>query len=187
MRKARKNYSPQEKVAILRRHLLDKVSVSRVCVRFQLQPTVFYRWLKQFFDNGAAALRRQTAAPRRPDVRQRRINVLKKQLRARESREAEQKWMISLTQGQFGREEVGRAIVDAVNREDFDSLLTCICNEPLRNRNRAVAILSYYRLIRVSHIARFLGVSHSSVDRWVRKFSQHGCRLLVPFTSEYCT
>jgi transposase len=55
VRKARKNYSPQEEVAILRRHLLDKVSVLRLCTQFQLQPTVFYRWLKQLFDNGAAA------------------------------------------------------------------------------------------------------------------------------------
>ena len=50
MRKASKNYSPQEKVAILRRHLLDKVSALRLCARFQLQPTGFYRWLKQSVD-----------------------------------------------------------------------------------------------------------------------------------------
>ena len=62
MRKARKYYSPQEKMAILRRHLLDKVSVSRLCTEFQLQPTVFYRWLKQLFDNGAAALQRKLLA-----------------------------------------------------------------------------------------------------------------------------
>ncbi|MGZ4822619.1 MAG: transposase, partial [Terriglobales bacterium] len=71
MRKARKSYSPQEKVAVLRRHLLDKVSVLRLCTEFQLQPTVFYRWLKQLFDNGAAALRRKLTAGKRPDIRQR--------------------------------------------------------------------------------------------------------------------
>ena len=65
-------------------------------------------------------------------------------------------------------------------------LVTCIRNEPLKYRNRAVAVLSYYRLIRVGHVASFLGVSHSSVDNWVRRFAQHGCRLLLPFTSEYC-
>jgi transposase len=141
VRKARRNYPPQKKVAILRRHLLDKVSVLRLCTQFQLQPTVFYRWLKQLFDNGSAALQRQLTAGDPPDVRQRRIDILLKQLGARQSREAEQKWMTSLTQGQFGVEEVRRTIGDTLSREDIGSLLTCICNEPLKYRNRAVAVL----------------------------------------------
>jgi len=55
MRKKRKNYTPEEKVQILRRHLVDHVQVSDLCDEYSLQPTVFYRWLKQFFENGAAA------------------------------------------------------------------------------------------------------------------------------------
>jgi len=94
--------------------------------------------------------------------------------------------MISLTQGRLGNEQVRRAIGDALSQEDVNKLLTCIRNEPLKYRNRAVAVLSYHRLIRVGHVARFLGVSHSSVDDWVRRFSQHGCRLLLPFTSQCC-
>jgi transposase-like protein len=62
MRKARKNYTAQEKVAILRRHLLDKVPVSELCEEHQLQPTVFYRWQQEFFENGAAAFGRPTRA-----------------------------------------------------------------------------------------------------------------------------
>lgn len=94
--------------------------------------------------------------------------------------------MISLTQGQFDSEEVRRAIDGRVNREDIGNLLTCIHREPLKYRKRAVAVLSYHRHIRVGHIAKFLGASHSSVDCWVRTFAQHGCRLLLPFTSNYC-
>src|SRR5271156_2851729 len=60
MRKRRKNYTPTEKVAILRRHLIDKVPVSDLCDEFQLQPTQFYNWQKQFFENGAAAFDRKT-------------------------------------------------------------------------------------------------------------------------------
>jgi len=56
MRKERKHYTGEEKVAILRRHLLDKVPVSDLCEVYGLQPTVFYRWQKEFFENGAAAL-----------------------------------------------------------------------------------------------------------------------------------
>ena len=54
MRK-RTHYTPQEKVAILRRHLVEQVPVSDLCDELGLQPTVFYRWQKQFFENGAAA------------------------------------------------------------------------------------------------------------------------------------
>ena len=63
MRKPRKNYTPVEKVAILKRHLIDRVPVSDLCDEYQLQPTLFYIWQKQFFENGAAALERKNAAP----------------------------------------------------------------------------------------------------------------------------
>ena len=55
MKKERKHYTAEEKVAILRRHLLDKVPVSDLCEELGLRPTVFYRWQKEFFENGAAA------------------------------------------------------------------------------------------------------------------------------------
>lgn len=51
----RKCYSSQEKVAILREHLLEGVSVSDVCDRHGIGPAMFYRWQKQFFDNGSSA------------------------------------------------------------------------------------------------------------------------------------
>lgn len=60
--KQRKNHSPEEKVVILRKHLIEKVPVSNLCEEFGLHPTVFYRWLKQFFENGGAAFKN-----RRPD------------------------------------------------------------------------------------------------------------------------
>ena len=39
MRKERKHYTAEEKVGILRRHLLDKVPVSDLCEELGLQPT----------------------------------------------------------------------------------------------------------------------------------------------------
>lgn len=54
-RKDRTHYTAEQKVAILRRHLLDQVAVSDLCDQNKLQPTVFYRWQKQLFDNGKAA------------------------------------------------------------------------------------------------------------------------------------
>jgi transposase-like protein len=45
MSKQRKHYSPEEKVSILRRHLVEKAPVSDRWNELKLQPTVFYRWL----------------------------------------------------------------------------------------------------------------------------------------------
>ena len=58
MRKPRKNYSPEEKLAILKRHLVEGVPVSDLCDELQLNPNVFYAWQKQLFENGAAAFER---------------------------------------------------------------------------------------------------------------------------------
>jgi len=55
MKKKRKHYTPEEKVAILRRHLVEGVPISDLCDEQGLQPTVFYRWQKEFFENEAAA------------------------------------------------------------------------------------------------------------------------------------
>ncbi|MFH1216892.1 MAG: transposase, partial [Pseudomonadota bacterium] len=55
MRKQRKNYTGKEKVYILKRHLVDREPVSDLCDKYDLQPTVFYRWQKEFFENGASA------------------------------------------------------------------------------------------------------------------------------------
>lgn len=39
MKKQRKHYTPEEKIAILRRHLLEKEPISNVCDEFGLQRT----------------------------------------------------------------------------------------------------------------------------------------------------
>ncbi len=57
MKKQRRNYSAQEKVAILKRHVVEKVPISELCEQLGLQPNVFYRRQKEFFENGAAAVR----------------------------------------------------------------------------------------------------------------------------------
>ena len=51
----RRSFTPHQKVEILKLHLLEKVPVSEVCQKHRLQPTIFYRWQKQFFENGAKA------------------------------------------------------------------------------------------------------------------------------------
>ena len=52
MNSERRHLSPQEKVAALKRHLLEKVPVSEICDQLAIGPTLFYRWQKEFFENG---------------------------------------------------------------------------------------------------------------------------------------
>ena len=57
MKKRRKNYQAEEKVAILKCHLVDGESVWSICESMKLQPSQFYSWQKQFFENGASAFK----------------------------------------------------------------------------------------------------------------------------------
>ncbi len=67
MKKKRKNRSGAEKVAILKRHLVDRTPVSDLCDEYNLHPTVFYRWQKEFFEHGAAAFDRSTAKKKKQE------------------------------------------------------------------------------------------------------------------------
>ena len=77
----RRRFAAQEKVAILREHFIDKVPVSQVCDQHGLNPTAFYRWQKEFFENGAAAF--EGKAPRadgRTRQLEQRVEVLQAKL-----------------------------------------------------------------------------------------------------------
>jgi transposase-like protein len=59
----RRHFSAEQKIAILRRHLLEQVPVSNLCDEYELQPTVFYAWQKQLFEGGAVVFERRTDGP----------------------------------------------------------------------------------------------------------------------------
>ena len=81
MRKQRKNYSGQEKVTILKRHLVDHIPVSDLCDEYHLQPTVFYRWQKEFFENGAAAFKKDNS--RQKNAEEKRIAKLEAKIQTK--------------------------------------------------------------------------------------------------------
>ena len=68
-------------MATLTRHLLEKEPISKLCDEAGLKPTVFYRWQKEFFENGAAAFE-QKARPNHSSE-QERITYLEKKTRTR--------------------------------------------------------------------------------------------------------
>ena len=82
MKRQRRNFTGEQKVALLRRHLVDNVPVSQVCEEAGVVPTQFYQWQKQFFENGAAAFERNGAT--KHDASQERIAVLEAKLRKKD-------------------------------------------------------------------------------------------------------
>jgi transposase-like protein len=54
-RKRRSNFSPEQKSAIVRQHLLEQVPISDLCDQHGIQPSQFYTWQKQLFENAAKA------------------------------------------------------------------------------------------------------------------------------------
>lgn len=47
----RKRYSPENKVAIIREHFEQKISVADICEKYRIHPNLFYRWKKDLFEN----------------------------------------------------------------------------------------------------------------------------------------
>ncbi len=62
----RKQYRAAEKVSIIRKHLIEKQSISDICDEYGIAPSVYYRWQKQFFEGGEKAFEttRETAVTR---------------------------------------------------------------------------------------------------------------------------
>ncbi|MER2623701.1 MAG: transposase [Accumulibacter sp.] len=80
-KRSRRHYTTEQKVEILKEHLVDKVLVSEVCNKHQLQPSVFYDWLKQVHANLGGAL--TTPAPSGPSKREKELAAKVAQLEAR--------------------------------------------------------------------------------------------------------
>jgi transposase len=81
MPRERRHFTPEQKVALLRLHLLEKKPISDICQEHNLSVNLFYLWQKQFFENGAAAFvntggRRQAAE----DAKDRKIAALEDKL-----------------------------------------------------------------------------------------------------------
>lgn len=84
-KRKRRHFTPDEKAAILRRHLADKVPVADLCDEYKLQPSVFYQWQRQLLDHAAKALEPQRGAARRKRRLEDKIETLEQRLRRKDS------------------------------------------------------------------------------------------------------
>jgi transposase-like protein len=80
---SRRQFSPEQKIKILREHLLDKVPISAVCEKHQITPTQFYQWQKTFFENGASAFAK-TATHRATSQAEQQITKLEDKLKRKD-------------------------------------------------------------------------------------------------------
>ena len=78
MARQRRHFTPEQKVALLRLHLLEKKPVSDLCEEHHLAVNLFYLWQKQFFENGAAAFEQKR--PTNHSADQERIAYLQKKI-----------------------------------------------------------------------------------------------------------
>src|ERR1700722_11465801 len=80
MNKPRRHFADHEKVAILKRHLIDKVPISDLCDELDLYPNQFYDWLKKFFENGHLAFANGRKSKAVEDAQQSKIQLLEAKL-----------------------------------------------------------------------------------------------------------
>ena len=80
MNKQRRHFADHDKVAILKRHLVDKVPVSDLCDELDLYPNQFYDWLKKFFENGHLAFANGRKSKAVEDAQQTKIQLLEAKL-----------------------------------------------------------------------------------------------------------
>jgi transposase-like protein len=82
----RRHLTSSEKLALLKRHLVDKVPVSDLCDEHGLQPSTFYRWQQLLFERGAQAFDGQKPeAPRREQELAQKVQLLEQKLQKKDS------------------------------------------------------------------------------------------------------
>jgi transposase-like protein len=191
MKKQRKHYSPEEKVASLRRHLLDKEPISKLCDELGLQPTVFYRWQKEFFENGASAFQ-----PRRPanrSVEQERIAYLEKKIQTKIGAGQFIAWL-DITTSKFydWRERYGKVnehngwVPRDFRREDWEkqAIIGFHLKNPLEGDRRLTFMMLDADIVAVSptSVWRVLGQA-GLLSKWNGKPSKKGTGFEQPLAS----
>jgi transposase-like protein len=80
-KRSRRHFTTEQKVAILKRHMVDKVAVSDLCNELGLQPSVFYQWQRQALEKLAGAF--STPAADGPSKREKELVARTKELEAK--------------------------------------------------------------------------------------------------------
>jgi transposase-like protein len=79
-KQTRRHFSPEEKVAIVKRHVLEQVPISKLCDEFEINPTQFYQWQRQLFENAHLAFENGRKSKAVEDAKDRKIEFLENKL-----------------------------------------------------------------------------------------------------------
>jgi transposase-like protein len=69
-----------EKVAALKRHLLEGTAVSQICDELGIKPTVFYSWQRLLFENAHLALENGRKSKVAEDAKEKKVEYLEAKL-----------------------------------------------------------------------------------------------------------
>jgi len=76
MTRSRRTFTSQEKAAVVKRYLVDRIPVSDLCDELGLQPTQIYQWQKQLFENAHAAFAKTGRVSKQDDAKDKKIEAL---------------------------------------------------------------------------------------------------------------
>ena len=82
-KRTRRNHTSEQKAALLKRHHLEKVPVSNLCNEHRLQPSVFYTWQRQLFENAEAVFDGSRKEASGPSPREQQLEARLAQLEAK--------------------------------------------------------------------------------------------------------
>ena len=80
MDKTRRHFTPQEKVAALKRHLLEGKPISDLCDELGIAPNLFYRWQKELFENAHTVFDNGRKSKAVEDAKEHKIELLQAKL-----------------------------------------------------------------------------------------------------------
>jgi transposase len=72
----RRHLSVPEKVAALKRHLLEGTPVSKICDELGVKPTLFYTWQRLLFENAHLAFENGRKSKAAEDAKEKKIEQL---------------------------------------------------------------------------------------------------------------
>ena len=75
----RRRHTPEQKAALLKRHLVDKKPVSEICNEAGIQPSIFYKWERDLLE-AAPGLFASRRAPNREAELAQKVAVLEAKL-----------------------------------------------------------------------------------------------------------
>lgn len=97
MSQTRKRLSSAEKIAIVKRYLVERIPISVLCDEHGLQPSQIYRWQAAIFKHGADVfdLKRRRQAKASESAKDARIAKLEEVLAEKEARIAQKNEVVS--------------------------------------------------------------------------------------------